>query len=236
MTDAYPPQPWHLRGSMYLAWWRLPTRLMPDHWRLPASARPLVVGRSVSLVTFWVDNQPGGTLAYRELLVALAVRERRRVAACAMDAWVDNEQSLRGGRELWGVPKQLGSLFFSGTAPTSRAGHRGWVRGTVRTCLVPRTRATGGRGQEPVTGLHQDLLRFPGRLTLRSHLLQPSPDSPGRLEETEYVPLLLSGTAHLGRARLATHAGGPLGYLSGRRPWLALSMQDFRFTVGQPPP
>ncbi|MGX1127938.1 hypothetical protein RKD49_000128 [Streptomyces glaucescens] len=216
MDERYPPQPWHLRGNGYLALWRLPADRIPGHWRLPDSVRPLLFGRHALVATAWVDYRPGGTLAYRELLVALAVRERRRIAACAVEAWVDDERSLTGGRALWGVPKQLGTFAFT-TSPGGR----------VRTSLSPEDLPA----DEPVTAWHQDLLRLPARLPLRGRLLQPAP-GPVVPPETVRVPLRLSGSLCLGRARLAARPGGPLGCLVGRTPVLALSLKDFRFTVG----
>ncbi|MFI8192418.1 acetoacetate decarboxylase family protein [Streptomyces sp. NPDC085946] len=219
---TYPPAPWHLRGTMYAALWRLPGRLLPGHWELPEPARPLLVGRHALVVTAWVDYRPGGTLAYRELLVALAVRERWRVAACAVEAWVDDERSLAGGRALWGVPKRPGSFAFAAPSP----------RGTVRTGLFPDGRAATGDAGAPVTAWHQDLLRLPGPLPARGRLLQPAPGPPGG-RRTLRVPLRLTGRVRLGRARLAARPGGPLAFLAGRTPLLALSVRDFRFTVGR---
>ncbi|MER8224331.1 acetoacetate decarboxylase family protein [Streptomyces sp. NPDC094143] len=220
MAQPFPPEPWHLRGEMFTALWRVPRREVPD-WRLPAGARPLRLGRSCLVVTFWVDYRPGGTLAYRELLVALAVRDRRGPAACAVEAWVDDPRSLAGGRTLWGIPKKLGSFVFGpATRPSSRPG-----RAAVSTRLVVEE---GGPGPDPVvTGLHRDLLPLPGRLPVRGRLLQPHP-----VHGTCEVPLRLSGRARLGRARMTVGPGGPLSCLDGRGTVAAVSIRDFRMTVG----
>jgi hypothetical protein len=205
---------------MFTALWRVPRREVPD-WRLPAGARPLRLGRSCLVVTFWVDYRPGGTLAYRELLVALAVRDRRGPAACAVEAWVDDPRSLAGGRTLWGIPKKLGSFVFGpATRPSSRPG-----RAAVSTRLVVEE---GGPGPDPVvTGLHRDLLPLPGRLPVRGRLLQPHP-----VHGTCEVPLRLSGRARLGRARMTAGPGGPLSFLDGRGTVAAVSIRDFRMSVG----
>ncbi|MFI8219588.1 acetoacetate decarboxylase family protein [Streptomyces sp. NPDC085932] len=221
MVGPFPPEPWRLRGDMFVALWRVPRPDVPGG-RLPTGVRPLRLGGSCLMVTFWVDYRPGGTLAYRELLVALAVRDRRGPAACAVGAWVDDERSLAGGRALWGIPKELGSFAFGpAPLPSSRSG-----RAAVRTRMVVER---GGRGLDPVvTGLHRDLLSLPGRLPVRGRLLQPHPVH-GRCD----VPLRLSGRVRLGRARVQAEPGGPLSFLDGRRAVLAASIRGFRMTVGE---
>ncbi|MFF8669987.1 acetoacetate decarboxylase family protein [Streptomyces sp. NPDC015242] len=218
MAEPFPPEPWHLRGDMVTAVWLVPGRETPG-WRLPAGVRPLRLGRFWVLVTFWVDYRPGGTLAYRELLVALAVRDRRGPAACAVEAWVDDPRSLAGGRTLWGIPKELGSFGFGPATPSTGGG-------ATRTRLVVRGGPAGPGAV--VTGTQQDLLPLPGRLPVRGRLLQPHP-----VHGTCAVPLRLSGRVRLGRARLTAEPGGPLACLDGRRAVLAATIRGFRMTVGR---
>ena len=59
----------------------------------------------------------------------------------------------------------------------------------------------------------------------------PAP-GPAVPPKTVRAPLRLSGRPCSGRARLVTRPGGPLGYLAGRTPLLALSLKACRFTVG----
>ncbi|MBH5333430.1 acetoacetate decarboxylase family protein [Streptomyces pactum] len=206
---------------MYLAVWPVPVRRLPAD-RLPPGVRPLTVAGRGVVVTFWVDYRPGGVLAYRELLVAVAVRHGRRIACTAVSVWVDDERSMAGGRELWGIPKDLGTFTFDVTAPAG--GRRRSRGGTVRT----RLRTGDADGPAVATGTFRDLLRLPGRWPVRSHLVQRRSD--GRVCE---VPLRLTGTVSPGRARLSVPPTGPLAHLHGRRPLLALALRDFRFTVGR---
>lgn len=64
-----------------------------------------------------------GDLAYRELLVAEA---RTPPAVTVTQIWVDSEASRAGGRELWGIPKEMATF---GSAPG-----------------IAALRATAGRG------------------------------------------------------------------------------------------
>ncbi|GAB2755929.1 acetoacetate decarboxylase family protein [Streptomyces bullii] len=205
---SVPPEPWNLTGDMFVSLWRVPAGDLP-HWRLPPGARPWIVRRRCTLVTFWVDYQPGGVLAYREFLIAMAVRYRRRLAASTVAAWVDDEQALAGGRALWGIPKHPGRFTLHAD------------RGGMRAELTPS-------GAPGVRVEYHDLLRLPWRLPARAHLIQQRPDG-----TTCRVPLRIHGRPCLGRARTAAEPSSPLSFLTHHSPLLSLGVRDFRSTVGQ---
>lgn len=107
MIDApYPSPPWRLRGTVHAALWRVPRAALPGP--LPDGARPLGWGRTALLATVRATWEPGGDLAYAELVVAVPVRLGRRIGVAITDAWVDSPASLAGGRVLWAIPKRLG--------------------------------------------------------------------------------------------------------------------------------
>jgi hypothetical protein len=99
----YPPEPWHLRGQLWLSVFALPRSALPD---LPEVVRPLVLGRRVLVGAAWVRYEPGGTLEYRELLSAVLLRN----GVSVVDIWVDSVASRDGGRALWGIPKELADI------------------------------------------------------------------------------------------------------------------------------
>ena len=206
---AFPPPPWRLTGEMYASVWRLPPAELPD-WPLPPGTHPLILGRRATLVTFWVHYRPGGVLAYREMLVALAVTHRRRVAATAVAAWVDDPRSLAGGRALWGIPKQLASVGVA-----RRRGSSGAVTATM-------TGADGTTTQSVFLPRH----RLPGRLPVRARLVQQVGTAALR------VPLRLSGAVALCGAGLTASPASPLRFLHGRRPVAAFAIEDFGFVIG----
>ncbi len=80
-------------------------------WRVDAAAL---------VATAWVHYEPGGVLSYRELLTAVLVRRGGRSLVSITDIWVDSEASLRGGRELWGIPKDLATFDVERAGPTQR--------------------------------------------------------------------------------------------------------------------
>lgn len=81
----------------------------PAPWRLFGELI-LIPGPRVMLA-----NYTSGTLVYHELIVfdrALRIRH----------IYVDDEQSLRGGRAIWGVPKQLATFTYTRTRFSARQG------------------------------------------------------------------------------------------------------------------
>ena len=102
----YPPEPWHLQGSLVLSVFRVPRKLVPTE-HLPAGARVITLAGNAFVAVAFVSYEPGSVLTYEELLVATAVRDQHKTAVCVPQIWVDSEASRQGGRELWAIPKQL---------------------------------------------------------------------------------------------------------------------------------
>jgi hypothetical protein len=103
VSEAYPPEPWLLRGDLHAS-----VFLVPDvPVDLPPGWQPVRLGRFGVVATAWVTYRPGGVLAYDELMSTLLVRRGWRVLATITHIWVDSPASRDGGRELWGIPKQL---------------------------------------------------------------------------------------------------------------------------------
>ncbi|MGW2565032.1 acetoacetate decarboxylase family protein [Streptomyces sp. NPDC001537] len=188
--------------------WQVPQAELPP-WPLPRGVRPWVAGKRCTLVTFWVDYQPGGVLAYREFLIALAVRHGRRLAASTVAAWVDDERALVGGRTLWGIPKQLGTITLEREADSTRS------------------ELTGTGTTAAVRAVHRDMLRLPFRLPARAHLVQELPDG-----TTCRVPLRIQGRPAVARTRVETAPTPALSFLTHRRPLLSLAVRGFHGTVG----
>jgi hypothetical protein len=102
----YPPEPWHLQGSLVISVFRVPHKLVPsDH--LPTGARMITLAGNAFVAVAFVSYEPGSVLTYEELLVATPVLDQGRVAVSVPQIWVDSEASRQGGRELWAIPKLL---------------------------------------------------------------------------------------------------------------------------------
>lgn len=198
----YPPEPWDLQGLGYVALWLVPTRVLPP---LPDGVRAVsVFGRSV-VATGFVDYQPGGLLPYHEVLAAPLVRSGLRVGLSITDIWVDSAASKAGGRELWGIPKEMAD--FSVT-------HAPAFHGVARVDgeLVAEARVSPRR-----VSLR---LPFPLRGTAWQTLK-------GALART---PLRATGRVH--PAKGAWRVGGPLAWLSPYRPFASIAAVDFGLRFG----
>lgn len=202
MNVEYPPEPWDLQGHGYIALWLVPTRALPA---LPAGVTPVsLLGRSI-VATAFVDYLPGGLLPYHEFLVAPLVRHGARVGISITDIWVDSKASRAGGRELWGIPKEMAEFDLA---------HGPVFHGTARVDGVAVASADGRRGQRGVRP------PFP---VLGSTLQTLA----GDLART---PLRAGGRLHLARA--SWNVDGPLEWLRPYRPFLTVATTDFTLRFG----
>lgn len=92
----YPPPPWQLNGELII---------------VPALVKPRALGGAML-----VDYR-SGTLVYRELIVFSHATARGMVVS---HIYVDDEQSLAGGHEVWGLPKELAQFEFTPTYFSAR--------------------------------------------------------------------------------------------------------------------
>jgi hypothetical protein len=196
----YPPEPWHLRGQMYLSVFLIPAALLP-----PLCVRPVTVAGRAVVGAAWVRYEPGGTLSYRELLTAVLVHERGRPGVTIVDIWVNDVRSRDGGRELWGIPKELAQVTVEGAGAV-----RAWARTNV-----------------PVAAALIRLRRWPGRWPFAFRVIQKYG---GGVRRTP-----VRGRAGLGPATVTwqPEPPGPLGYLAGRKPLVSLAVLDFRLRFGR---
>lgn len=202
----YPPEPWHLAGQACLSVWAVP----PDALhRVPHGLHPLTVGGRALVCTAWIDYQPEGQLAYHELLSAVVLRRGPRPTATITEIWVDSEISLAGGRELWGIPKDLAALDYSyGRVFTASAATQDdWI---ATAAFVPRGRAVPA----PQAGFH---------------IAQA-------IRGAELVsPVRSCGHARPATASWNVNPEGPLGYLASRSPVASANLKDFRLRFGHAP-
>jgi hypothetical protein len=207
-TD-YPPEPWYLGGSLQVSVFLVESSGLPVGFELPNGRRPLCVGGRVLVGVAAVSYLPGGALDYDELLVAVPSLGRGGLRVTIPQIWVDSPASVRGGRELWGIPKQLADFR--------------------RTDRARRTRVTMTVGGAPVAELraHRGLPLLPGMRQLALPVLQRL-DGRVTLSQNRVVGRI-SGL----RASWKFPADGPLGYLAGRRPLLNVAVHDAAIIFGR---
>ncbi len=219
---VYPPEPWDLRGQLHLTVWRMPHADLPA---MPTGLAPVRLGGCALVATAWVVYEPGGALSYRELLVAVPVWHGRRLRVSITDIWVDSAPSLRGGRELWGIPKELATFDIAG----------------------PRFAASTPDGTSIARGTVAPRAGLPGRWPARYTVVQDSgiPDSgardpgardPGARDpggELAVTPVRSRAALRLTRATWEFAPDGPLAWLAGGRPLLSASLRDFHLRFGR---
>ena len=94
----HPPAPWHLNGELVV---------------VPA----LTSARQLGGVM--LANYTAGTLVYRELIVFSHATARGMVVS---HIYVDSEQSMSGGHEIWRLPKELAEFEYGDRTFTARQG------------------------------------------------------------------------------------------------------------------
>lgn len=210
MSDdtPYPPEPWYLGGSLHVSLFLVPTADLPAGFELPNGRRPLQLGGQVLVGVVAVRYLPGGALDYDELLVSVPSLGRGGLRVTIPQIWVDSPASVQGGRELWGIPKQL--------AEFERADQHGRTSMTMSVNGAPVAALRARRGLPLLPGMRQLALpilqRLDGRVTLSHNRII------GRM----------SGL----RASWKFAADGPLGYLYGRRPLLNIALHDAAIIFG----
>jgi hypothetical protein len=200
----YPPEPWHLRGSLLVSAFAVPVAALPASFAgtFPPRRRPLAFGGHALVGVAFANYGPGGVLAYDELLAAVPSLRALRLRYTIPQIWVNSAASRVGGRELWAIPKDLAT--FQRTTTTAGA--------SISMTL-------GDHAIASVTARYQRL-RVPGVLRLTLPIVQATP---GRR--------VLSNNIVAGRmSALSTSwkfdPDGPLGYLAGRRPLASIALRD----------
>lgn len=194
---------------MYVSLWRAPPSAVPGLAEaLPAGARPLLTGGEALVGVAFARYEPGGVLAYDELLAAVLVRHRGRLRITVPAIWVDSPTSLAGGRELWAIPKALATF----------------------------QRSTIARGGVSVSASHDhqvlaELRAIPGvRLPGWRHLPLPTTQ---RLDGIEQVtPVRALARVRLARTAWRFPSRSPLAALGERTPIVSVTLQEMTVSFG----
>ncbi|WP_411104257.1 acetoacetate decarboxylase family protein [Streptomyces sp. cmx-4-9] len=204
---TYPPEPWHLAGQMLLSLWAVPRKDLPP---LPTGVRPLAVAGRALMGAAWVRYEGDSVLRYNEVLCAVLVRDGLRPRVSITDIWVDSPPSMAGGRELWGIPKELAAFDFE-----PGAGRDGGVRARARTGAGELCAASFRLGG-----------RLPGRWPVTYRVAQ---ELEGRLVTSPVRSRSAVGPA---RAAWQVPPGSPMRVPADRPPLFSLALSDFRLTFG----
>ena len=198
---AYPLEPWYLGGSLLVSAFLVRGRELPA-FDIPDGRRPLRLGGRTVVGTAFVSYVPGGVLDYNELLVALPSLPGPRVTIPQI--WVDSPTSKAGGRELWGIPKELHdfSRVDSSSGAEVSMGSVASVSATYGRRLLPGMRQLGLDTLQILDGR---------RILSRNRVI---------------------GRMHALKAAWTFDPDGPLGYLAGRKPFFSAAIRDASIIFG----
>jgi hypothetical protein len=110
----YPDAPWRMHGFALLRSFLVPT----DALELPASLQPVAVAGRTTGALIYVRYLEPSPLVYHELLWAPALvrAPSGEVGLYIAAIYVDDERSLRAGRDIWALPKALARFETEGGA------------------------------------------------------------------------------------------------------------------------
>ncbi|WP_280525375.1 acetoacetate decarboxylase family protein [Methylobacterium oxalidis] len=213
---SYPPPPWSLRGTAYISLWQVRRSLLPEAC-LPRGVRPVTMFGRVLVGAAFAVYEPGGVLAYNEVLMVLPVQRGGLPALTVPFVWVDHPASIAGARAMWSIPKQEAAFGIQRDDTTARAAFEAKALTTQEVPLAQlrfRSRAT-----------------MPGRWPVRTTIVQRSLGRCG-----EYAPQVTEARAlaqvSLGAATWDFPRSGPFSFLRGRSPLTSIRLSDMSLQIG----
>jgi acetoacetate decarboxylase len=104
---TYPPSPWLLTGSatqsLHLVEIDRARQFVPPQLEIVA----VLPGKTIGSI-YLSEYQTGSILEYNELIVAPAlIKNQGKIGGWISHIYVDNPDSVAGGREIWGLPKEM---------------------------------------------------------------------------------------------------------------------------------
>lgn len=175
----YPSAPWILKGDA----------IQTLHLVNIDQVRPLVPPE-LKIISVWPGKTFGGlylskygsgsVLEYSELIFApTVVIYQGKIGVWVSHIYVDHGDSVAGGREIWGLPKELANFSWNGKGVTVRQGER--LLCTLnydQQSLASRQRLGAASFSTMGTNLLIFNFKFEGRLGLVGSKLEIAPESP----------------------------------------------------------
>jgi hypothetical protein len=210
---TYPPAPWTLQGyaiqSLQLIDIERVRPFIPKEFEI-ISVFP---GKTVGGVYLSYYGS-GSVLEYSELIVAAGmVRYSGKIGGWVSHIYVDNADSVAGGREIWGLPKELAEFT--------------WEKGT-RTASGYENSVSVRQGEQTLCHLSYNQPSFGLQIPFSGDVLSTRSDS----------ILLFNGKfearAGLVGSKLQVPLESPFASLDLDRPWLTFYCEKLRLLAGMP--
>ena len=204
---SYPAAPWPLQGFALLTLQLVECDRVRPY--LPAELDIVSILPNLTIGGIYVSSyQSGSVLEYNELIVVAGlVRYRGQIGSWISHIYVDHIDSVAGGRDIWGLPKQLATFTWEKTQlPSVRVEQNGRLLCVVRS-----------EGQFP---LWQQRLVAPTLSHLNAEILQ----------------FWSHATARLGmvRARVTVPPASPFVNLGLDQPWFGVALESLQLQVDAP--
>ena len=121
---TYPPAPWTLKGYAVLTLQLV--NIEQAVLFIPSELEVVSVLPGKTVGGIYISCYESGSLvAYNELIVTPGfVRDRERTGAWISHIYVDNPVSVAGGREIWGLPKELADFSWNDGSVTVSQNNR----------------------------------------------------------------------------------------------------------------
>ena len=201
---SYPQAPWTLQGYAYQTLQLLECdRVRP---LIPSELNLVSVFPGQTIGGVYLSNYGAGSvLEYSELIVVAAlVSYGGKIGGWVSHIYVDNPDSVAGGREIWGLPKEMAEFTWTDRSVTVKQGDR-------LLCQLKYNWQSFGLpiplGASSFSSLGSNLLLFPAQLNARLSLVS------SQLE----IPL-----------------ESPFGGLNIGQPWLTVYADQMQLTAGVP--
>jgi acetoacetate decarboxylase len=165
---AYPPAPWNLYGkalqSLHLVDVERAKPFVPPDFEIVT----VLPGKTLGSLYLSV-YEANSTLTYHELIVgAASVRYRGQVGTWISHLYVDHPDSMTGGREIWGLPKEMAEFDWGARQINVIQDRKTLCQ--VRYSSVGLPLSLGGKSSISGTvfgGLAEDILTFEGKFKAR---------------------------------------------------------------------
>lgn len=191
---SYPQAPWTLQGYAFQTLQLLDIdRVRP---LIPSELNIISVFPGKTLGGVYLSYYGSGSvLEYSELIVVAAfLSYKGKFGGWISHIYVDHSDSVAGGREIWGLPKEMADFTWSGDRVTVTQGNR-------KLCSCKYNRQGFGLqqrlGASSFSSMSSDLLLFPAELESRLGLVSSKLEIPS---ESPFSSL------NIGQPLLTVHA------------------------------
>lgn len=214
MPRDYPHAPWRMHGFALMRSFLVPT----DALELPASLQPVAAAGRTTGALVYVRYLEPSPLTYHELIWAPALvrAPSGEVGLYVAAIYVDDERSLRAGRDIWALPKALARFETEGGGE-----HADQSQGRVR------MRADDG------TSIDLSFRGFgPARLPVPP-MITTLQTRDGRVERIIGTGSARAGLASLEVPHFASEQDGWAGFIEAK-PMPAMRLSSFEVTLPAP--